>query len=228
MSNTVKYRLIIKVVMCYCHGTFSTCCWYCIQAIYHYFFFPPRRCHLKSDNSHTIINIYPLAHIFDICALIFSSCALFTVCPILMCNGIPPLSRWEPPEYGRAVRKNTGPSKNDRVKLIQLHMYLGCDQFSIFRVSCSLHSHSSVAQDHLHTIYPAQPRSSSYPLSTYFCYQHPVGHKDLIHSINMPKRSQYSLISYTPIHCKVHWRVGRWLRSCRLIFTAAIDRVNHQ
>ena len=35
--------------------------------------------HIKSDNTHTIINTHSLANIFDICALIFSSCALFTV-----------------------------------------------------------------------------------------------------------------------------------------------------
>ena len=31
------------------------------------------------------------------------------------------------------VRKNTGPSKNARVKLIQLHMYQGSPLFPIFR-----------------------------------------------------------------------------------------------
>ena len=35
-------------------------------------------------NTHTIINIHPLAHILDICTLIFSGCVLFTVYP----NGI--------------------------------------------------------------------------------------------------------------------------------------------
>ena len=43
---------------------------------------PPRRgSHVNSDNTHTIINIHPLANILDISALIFSSCALFTVFP---------------------------------------------------------------------------------------------------------------------------------------------------
>ena len=37
--------------------------------------------HVKSDNTNTIINIHPLAHIPDICALIFGSHALFTVYP---------------------------------------------------------------------------------------------------------------------------------------------------
>ena len=48
--------------------------------IYHDFLRPPRRgSHIKSDNTHTIINIHHLAHILDICALIFSSSALFAV-----------------------------------------------------------------------------------------------------------------------------------------------------
>ena len=51
-------------------------------SIYHDFLPPPRRgSHAKSDNTHTIINIHPLAHILDICALIFSSCAPLTVYP---------------------------------------------------------------------------------------------------------------------------------------------------
>ena len=37
--------------------------------------------HVKSDNTHTIINIHPLAHILDICALIFNSCLFFLVYP---------------------------------------------------------------------------------------------------------------------------------------------------
>ena len=43
------------------------------KIIYHDFLPPPRRgCHVKSDNTHTIINIRPF---------IFSSCAIFTVYP---------------------------------------------------------------------------------------------------------------------------------------------------
>ena len=53
-----------------------------IIIIYHDFLHPPRRgSHVKSDNTHTIINIHPLAHILDTFALIFSSCLLFTVYP---------------------------------------------------------------------------------------------------------------------------------------------------
>ena len=36
--------------------------------------------HVKSYNKHTI-NIHHLAHTLDTCALIFSSCAVFTVYP---------------------------------------------------------------------------------------------------------------------------------------------------
>ena len=52
-----------------------------IIIIYHDFLPPPwRGSHVKSDNTQSS-NIHPLAHILDICALIFSSCALFTVYP---------------------------------------------------------------------------------------------------------------------------------------------------
>ena len=40
-----------------------------------------RGSHVKADNTHTIIKIHPLAHILDTWALIFSSCAIFTVYP---------------------------------------------------------------------------------------------------------------------------------------------------
>ena len=51
--------------------------------IYHDFLPPARRgSHVKSDNTHTIINIHPLAHIFDTCAMIFSSCTLTQFIPI--------------------------------------------------------------------------------------------------------------------------------------------------
>ena len=60
--------------------------------IYHDFFPPPRRgSHAKSDN--TIIDIHPLVHILDFCAVSFSSCALFTVYPNRIMNSIPSLSR---------------------------------------------------------------------------------------------------------------------------------------
>ena len=65
-----------------------------IIIIYHGFLPPPRRgSRVKSENTLTIINIHSFAHLLDICALIFSSCALFTFIPTASCNGIPPLSR---------------------------------------------------------------------------------------------------------------------------------------
>ena len=36
---------------------------------------------MSSQITHAIINIHPLAHILDTYALIFSSCAIFTVHP---------------------------------------------------------------------------------------------------------------------------------------------------
>ena len=51
--------------------------------IYHDFLPTPRRgSHVKSDKkTHTVIKIHPLSHILDSWALIFRSCALFTVYP---------------------------------------------------------------------------------------------------------------------------------------------------
>ena len=57
--------------------------WVIIIIIYHDFFPSPRRgSHVKSDkNTHTVIKMHHLARILDSWALIFSSCALFTVYP---------------------------------------------------------------------------------------------------------------------------------------------------
>ena len=54
-----------------------------IIIIYHDFLPTPRRgSHVKSDKTHTQSSRYtPLAHILDTWALIFSSCAIFTVYP---------------------------------------------------------------------------------------------------------------------------------------------------
>ena len=91
-------------------------------------------------------NTCRLAPIFATCALIFSSWVLLTVYPIRSCNGIPKPSRWWPPEHGREVRKNTGPSKNGSVKLNQLYVHQGYPLFPIFHaLSRSLHRHSSFA-----------------------------------------------------------------------------------
>ena len=59
--------------------------------IYRDLLIPPRTgSHVKSDNTHTqthtIISTHPLAHILHICALIFSSCALFIFIPTASCN----------------------------------------------------------------------------------------------------------------------------------------------
>ena len=101
-------------------------------------------------------NIHRLAHIyltptpwFSVVAPWFSVvAAFFTIYPnLIICNGIPPLSGWKPPEHERAVLKNTAQSKNGDVKLIKSHMYQGSPLFPIFRaLSLSLHHHSSFAQ----------------------------------------------------------------------------------
>ena len=56
-------------------------------------------------------NIHPLAYILSTCALIFSSSSLFTVYPTAHVTASHHSSGDNPPERGKAVRKNTGPSK---------------------------------------------------------------------------------------------------------------------
>ena len=95
------------------------------------------------------------------------------------------------------VRKKKEPSKNYRLKLIHLHMYQGSPLVPIFRtLTRCLRRHSLVGQDHFHTIHPAQPRSPSYPPSTYFNHQRSSGHTVLIHSFHICKLSQFSLICF--------------------------------
>ena len=92
-----------------------------IDKIYHDFLPPPwRGNHVKSDNTHTIIQHTPLSsytwHLrLD---LLYIIAPFLQFVPTASWNGIPPLSRWSPPEG--SPRKNTGPSKNWCVKLIQL------------------------------------------------------------------------------------------------------------
>ena len=69
---------------------------------------------MSSEITHIIINIHSLAQTLDICALICSSCAFFS-------SSHPSPGK---NHQSRAVRKNTGPSKNAQLKLIQLHMYI--------------------------------------------------------------------------------------------------------
>ena len=55
-------------------------------------------------------------------------------------------------EGGPKDQKITGPCKNGRLKLVQIHIYQGSPCFPIFRtLSRSLHRHSSVAQGHQFT-----------------------------------------------------------------------------
>ena len=79
-------------------------------------------------------NIHPLAHILDTYPLMFSS-SMYSFHSLSQQHHVT-ASHPSPvitPEHGRAVRKNTGPSKNGSVKLIQLYMYQGSPLFSILR-----------------------------------------------------------------------------------------------
>ena len=72
-------------------------------------------------------------------------------------------------------------------------MHQGSPLLHIFRtLSRSLNCHPSAPQGHLHAIYPTWPWSSKYPHSTYFRQKHLSGHTVLIHSLHVPKPSQYS------------------------------------
>ena len=138
--------------------------------------------HVKSDNSHTIINIDPLAHTLDNCALILSSCAIFTVYPNHLTKRHSPPSPGDNHQSvgGRSVRtkgKANWPCETHPVTLYTraLHSFVS---FAYCRPA------SSVAQGHLDTIHPAQPQSTSYSSST-----HPSGHTILIRSFHMTKSS---------------------------------------
>ena len=112
-------------------------------------------------------------------------------------------SRWRHREYSfsdeaTCYQSTMGPRKNSQVKLIQFHMHEGSQHSPIFRaLPLRVHSHSYVAEGHLHTIHLAQPRSPSSQTSTNFCHQHHSVPTILIHSFHMPKPSQYSLIRST-------------------------------
>ena len=73
-----------------------------------------------------------------------------------------------------------------------LHSFL-----SIAALSHRLHRHPSVAQGHLHTIHPTEPRSTPYSPSTYIRHQHLSSHTVLFLSLHIPKPFQYSLIRST-------------------------------
>ena len=74
----------------------------------------------KSDKTHTIINIHPLAYLLDICASIFSSCVFF----YSLSQRHPTPRQVITARVREFVRKNTGPNNNGRVKLIQLTWHI--------------------------------------------------------------------------------------------------------
>ena len=101
-----------------------------------------------------------------------------------------------PQECGRAVRKNAGPIKN--VKLNHLLMHQGSPLLPIFRAQHNLYRNPSAAQGHLHAIHPTWHWSTMYPPPlNYTPHQHPSSHTVLIHSLHVPKPTQYSLIRST-------------------------------
>ena len=103
-----------------------------IIIIYHDFSPPPMSgIVMSSQITDTIINIHPFSHMLNTCALISSSCALFTVYPnsIMWRHPIPLYVITSRAREGRP--KNTGPSKYCSVKLNQLHMHQGSPLFLI-------------------------------------------------------------------------------------------------
>ena len=158
--------------------------------IYHDFFSPPRRgSHVKSDNTQTIINNHPLAHILDICALIFSSCAFFTVYPTPL-RVITTRARVGGRKEHRAKQK--WPCETNSVTYVP-----GLSTLSDLSV-IDAQPPSFLCCSRLPSHHPSSLTSVSLvPPSTYFCHQHLSGHTVLIHSFLMPKPSEYSLICST-------------------------------
>ena len=119
-----------------------------ILIIYHDFLPPVRRgSHVKSDNTHTVINIHPLAHILDICALIFISCAIFYHNRIVQRHPTPlqeiTTRAWDGgPKEHRAKQK--WPRETHSVTYV-----LGLSTLSdLLRVDPSLHRHSRCPRPH--------------------------------------------------------------------------------
>ena len=105
-----------------------------------------RGTHVKSDNTHTIISINPLAHIPDICTLIFSSCVPCTVYPIHL-QVITTRAREGGPKEHRAKQK--WPSETHSVTYVP--------GFSTLSDLVAQPPPSwSVAQGHLRTIHPGK------------------------------------------------------------------------
>ena len=123
-------------------------CCILLAIIYHDFLPPPRRGIVMSSQITRTqsSNIHQLARILDACPLIFISCDLFTVFSNHIMLGYPTPIQVITTDHGRAVRKNTGPSKNGRLKLIQ------------YICTRALHSFLSFS-----TIIPLLPNATSTP-----------------------------------------------------------------
>ena len=108
--------------------------------------------HVKSDNTHTIINIHPLAYILDICALIFNSCAIFTVYP----NRI--MQRHPTHLHVISTRAREGGPKEHRAKQ-----------------KWQRKTHSVTYVPGLSTLSDLS-RIASQPPPSFLCYQRPISH----------------------------------------------------
>ena len=127
------------------------CIHFWIIIIYHDFLHQRRRgSHVKSDNTHTISNIHPLAHILDICDLIFSSCAVFTVYPYPL-QAITTRAREGGPKEHRAKKKR--PLENHPITCVS-------ELSTVSDLSSILHSHFSLPKA---TFMPSIPPNFGLP-----------------------------------------------------------------
>ena len=133
---------------------------------------------MSSQITHTESkNLYSLALILDPCALIFSSCALFTVYPnrIIKLDPISLLvittSAWE--GCSKELRANQKwPHESHSVTYAPGRYTLSY----LLRIAEQHPSSFLCCPRHLHIIHPAKPRSISYGTSTYFRHQLSSGH----------------------------------------------------
>ena len=150
---------------------------------------------MSSQITHIILNIHPLAHILEICAFIFSSCALFTVYPNRIMKRHPtPLqvittsAREGGPKEHRAKQK--WPRETHSVTYV-LELSTLSD---LLRIDAQPPPQFLCCRKATFTPSIQQTSVSLVPALHLFRHQHPSGHTILIHSFHMPKPSQYSLI----------------------------------
>ena len=142
---------------------FKIYCKYILLVIYHDFLPPPMTgSHVKSDNTHTIINIHPLANIIDICALIFSSCALFT-------------------DYPNRIMKR----HNTPVKVITTRAREGGPKEYRAKQKWPRETHSVTYEPWLSTLYDLSLIDAQPPLSLLSCPRPPSHHPSCLTSVSL-------------------------------------------